>query len=649
MVAITSSSSASSVPVLISGAGPVGLFEAYLLTKQGIQVRVIERERAICPLSKANAVHARTLEIFQFTGLIDEFLRRGFPMTDIKMLIGGQHKATIQALAGADTHYGFALFLEQLRTSEILLEELVKLGVQVDFGWELLDTQVVEAGEDGQEESYVETIIRRTLSGDDTSAFEKAFVGRVDPMEEQEGKTYETQTVRSQYLVAADGGRSTVRHKLNINFPGRTIPQRFFMWDGTFESDCDLSGVSFISGTNHTTMQVLPLTNGDARVLVEEIDSDETEDIATTLSNLTAEKFEEMASACIAPSTFKIKTTAWLTCFRVNERRADNFTYKNRIFLMGDAAHVHSPAGGQGLNTGLHDAHNLAWKLALVLNKVASESLLATYEEERQAMADRAIELSSKTLQQDRDNGVVGQIKKRLLYTFAPYLMMVMKALHVEPEAAMLDVRYSENFINQRHATQLPPRSEHQVGVRAKDGPLCTLGFTSNSNEPSQLRVHDLMLGISRFHILVFVSDTLKFTTHAGVPNQETCTVSFKELALNINDHLAQWRRKWAYSSNLNDGYQDKDLFKVHIITSTLVPGSPNNLDVMFKKNVGEGRLYLDHTKAVHEKYGFAWQGGSGGLVVVRPDSYLGYRVNGTHTQAWEDVDQYLSSVLLNV
>ncbi|KAF9575290.1 hypothetical protein EC968_003642 [Mortierella alpina] len=647
MIATTSSSSTSSVPVLISGAGPVGLFEAYLLTKQGIQVRIIERERAICPLSKSIGVHARTLEILQFTGLIDEFMRRGFPMTDFKMLIGNQHMASIPVLAGADSHYSFALFLEQHRLSEILVEELVKLGVKVDYGWELLDTKVVEAGEDGKE-PYVETIIRRTLSGDDTSAFEKPFVGRVDPMEEQEGKTYETQTVRSQYLVAADGGRSTVRHKLSINFPGRTIPQKSYMWDGTYESDCDLSGVSFISGTNHKMMLVFPLTNGDVRVAVEEFDADDKEDMATTLSNLTIEKFEKMASASIAPSTFKIKTTSWLTCFKVNERRADNFIHKNRIFLVGDAAHVHSPAGGQGLNTGLHDAHNLAWKLALVLNKVAPESLLVSYEGERQAMADRAIALSAKTLQRNRANGFVAQIMKRLFYTFAPYITMATRALKIEPEAAMLNVRYGENSINQRHATQSPPRPDYQVGVRAKDGPLCTLGFASNSNEPALLRVHDLMLGISRFHILVFVSDILKFTTNAGASNQGTHTVSFKELAHNIDRLLAQWRRKWSYGSNLNDGYQDKDLFKVHIIASALVPGSPNNLDVMFKKNVGEGRLYLDHTKVVHEKYGFPWQGGSGGLVVVRPDSHLGYRVNGTHTQAWEDVDQYFSSILLN-
>ncbi|KAF9288383.1 hypothetical protein BGZ68_000344 [Mortierella alpina] len=459
-------------------------------------------------------------------------------------------------------------------------------------------------------------------------------------MKEQEGKAYETQTVQSQYLIAADGGRSTVRHKLNINFPGRVVPEKSFMWDGTFESDCDLSGI-------WSQPQDDDITNGEVRVVIEGLYSDENEDIATTLKDLTIEKIEQMACAAIASSTFKIKTTSWLTCYKVIERRADNFIYKNRIFLVGDAVHVHSPEGGQGLNTGLHDAHNLAWKLALVLNKVAPESLLASYEGERQAMADRSIALSAMMLRLIRANGYVAQALKRLHYTLAPYLTTAMKFLNIEPEAAMLNVRYGENCINRRHATQPTPRSEHQVGVRAKDGPLCTIGLDSNSKEPSQLRLHDLMLGISRFHILVFVSDMLKCTTNAGALSQEMRTVSFKELVHNIDRFLSQWRRRWAYGSKLNDGYKDKELFKVHIIAGSFVPGSQSSLNVMFKRKVGDGRLYLDYTKAVHEKYGFPWQGGSGGLVVVRPDSHLGYRVNGIQSQAWEDVDKYFSSALL--
>ncbi|KAF9563406.1 hypothetical protein EC968_004860 [Mortierella alpina] len=647
MATSNSSTPRTSVSVLIAGAGPVGLFEAYLLTKQGIQVRIIEREHAICPLSKGTGLLPGTLEILQFTGLSDRFMRRGLPMIDFKLLIGNEHIGTDLALAGVDSYYNFMLCLEQHRTSDILLEELVKLGVNVEYGWELLDTQVIDKQEEGLG-SYVETVIRKTPSGETIGADKKAFIERVEPVEGHNGRAYETQVVRSQYLVAADGGRSTVRHKLNIDFPGHVLPGKVCMWDGTFDSDCDMRSNCIISGTDGKMMLLFPLTNGEVRVAVDELDSDDKADVATALKNLTIEKFEQMASASIAPSTFKIKTTSWLTCFRVNERRAENFIYKNRVFLIGDAAHVHSPRGAQGMNTGFHDAHNLAWKLAFTLNKVAANCLLATYEVERQAMADRAIALSSKLLRQNRANGFVKQVLKRLYYSLTPYLTIARKAVSTDPELAMLSGRYGENAINQHHPTQLLPQLEHQVGVRAKDGPLSTLGFNLNAKEPSQVRVRDLFLGISRFHILVFASDLLEFITSVRSSNQGINVTSFNELAHNIDRFQAIWNDKWTYGSKLNDGYKDNNLFKVHIIACSFVPVTQAGLDVLLKRDVGEGRLYLDYTRAVHEKYGYPWKGGSGGIVVVRPDSYLGYRVNGIQKQAWEDLDQYFTSVLSN-
>ncbi|KAG0213468.1 hypothetical protein BGX28_004323 [Mortierella sp. GBA30] len=629
----------STVPILISGAGPVGLFQAFLLTKLGVQVRIIERENAISPFSKALALHTRTLEIFQFAGIIDQFMKRGFPMTDFKMFIGNKHLATLPTMAGADSHYAFGLFLEQYNTSEILIDELDKMGVKVEFGWELQDTKVVE---EGSKESYVETTIRRPVADGNASQYGKRMeIARVDILEEQDGKEYETQMVRSQYLVAADGGRSTVRHKLNIAFSGKTLPQKSLMWDGTFESDCDLSAISFISGVNQRSMLVFPLPKGDTRVAVQCLGAEVDEDTATTLKNLTIERFEDLASQCIAPSKFKIKTTSWLTCFKVNERTADIFAYKNRIFLVGDAAHVHSPAGGQGLNTGLHDAHNLAWKMALVLNKVAPESILETYEE-REAMAKRSITVSAKNQQRILSNGYLARILKRISYALAPYHFVVTRALKVQPQNSMVDVHYQVNALNKAHDTQQPPGPEYQVGVRAKDGPICALGLSTNENISTRLRVHDLMLGIGRFHILVFVADMLA-TTASGAPIQGISTTSAKELADNIDRYSALWRSKWTYGADLNDGYKDKDLFKVHIIASSF---SPNGLGALIKRELGEGKAFLDHTKEVHEKYGFAWNRGHGGIVVVRPDSHIGYRVNGAQDQAWKDVNQYFSSIL---
>jgi 2-polyprenyl-6-methoxyphenol hydroxylase-like FAD-dependent oxidoreductase len=182
---------------------------------------------------------------------------------------------------------------------------------------------------------------------------------------------------------------------------------------------------------------VFPLTDGNTRIAIEAGTIEPGEDLSKTLQDLTVERLEELVCECIAPSKFKVTETAWLTLFKINERRAEHFVYKNRVFLAGDSAHVHSPAGGQGLNTGLQDAHNLAWKLAFVLNKVAPESILETYEE-REAMADRAIAVSSKLLQRNRDNGFVNMLFRRIFYAISPVLIAVMKYFSYATEVNMV-------------------------------------------------------------------------------------------------------------------------------------------------------------------------------------------------------------------
>jgi 2-polyprenyl-6-methoxyphenol hydroxylase-like FAD-dependent oxidoreductase len=220
------------LPVLIAGAGPVGLFEALLLTQLGIPVRIIDRELAISPYSRALGLHCRTMEILQFTGIIDSFLDKGKPMTNVSYYRNSRLVGSLPVIqAPEQSRFSTGMFLEQAKTSEILLTKLKELGVEVEYGWELLDTKVVD-GRDGEEE-YVETAIRRALVG-----------GQV--VKGGEDKDYETQVVRSKYLVACDGGRSTVRHKINIAFPGRSLAQKILMWDGHCECDIPFTGPTYV-------------------------------------------------------------------------------------------------------------------------------------------------------------------------------------------------------------------------------------------------------------------------------------------------------------------------------------------------------------------------------------------------------------------
>ncbi|KAF9119534.1 hypothetical protein BGW39_000237 [Mortierella sp. 14UC] len=545
----SSRTTTATTPILISGAGPVGLFQALLLLKLGLPFRIIEREPAISPLSKALGLHARSMEIFRFSGILDRFLEQGRPLTSFSMHAGGRTVGTLPVMGTSteDTEFNYGLFLEQERTSVLLKEMVEEMGVKVEYGWELLDTKVVEA-EGEEKEAYVETVIRRALSGDNTNPEDNLMIGGVEMYAEQEDKEYEVQTVRSKYLIACDGGRSTVRHKLNIGFSGRTL--------------------------GHKTLM------------------------------------------------------------------ADQFVYKNRIFLAGDAAHIHSPAGGQGLNTGLQDAHNLAWKLAFVVNGLMKDGegeVLETYRE-REDMADRAIAVSSMLLEQNRDSRLIARFVRRALFTVGPYIAKVFKSFSLASDVSMLKVRYQENILNRPHASQPAPLPDYQVGVRAQDGLISPLlsSSPSPSSSSSTLRLHELFIGIARFHILVFASTTQTLTP---------ATVA------HATRFISQWRHKWTYASSLQDGYADKDLFKFHFLTPPCSSSSNNEvLQGLSKNEIGEGKVFLDEGGKLHKKYGFtpfkSDDEGAGGIVVLRPDSHIGYRVHGLEEQTWKDADQYLSSVL---
>ncbi|KAF9558867.1 hypothetical protein EC968_006849 [Mortierella alpina] len=627
-----------SVPVLIAGGGPVGLFQAYLLTKLGVSVRIVEREPAISPLSKALSIHPRTLEIFNFCGIIDEFSARGKILKESNIYFGNRKVATMPVLPVRKTHYSRALFLEQAKTSGLFAQELSKLGVEVERGWELLDTKIVNDNND-KSRTYVESTLRRPISG--SLAERPVLLGEVEPVEEDSACEYEIQTVRSDYLIAADGGRSTVRHKLNIPFPGVTRNNKTFIWDGTFESDTSLLGVSNITGTNKKNMRCIPLSSGHYRVAIDAGVFEAGENMEGILKDLTVEKFEKLASDCIAPSRFKIQETAWLTCFKVNERRAEHFNHKNRIFLAGDAAHIQSPSGGQGLNIGLQDAHNLAWKIAFVLNKVAPESVLKTYDE-RETVADRAIALSSRLFTESREEGPIAYMKRRAYYLIVPSVLKFLLHVGFAPEnsRALLEVKYKENALNRDSATSSVHSSVFEVGRRAPDGMVRTV--PGEQGKAKELRLHDVTTGIGRFHILVFVSDMLASSSPTAI--QDMSTTNLKELEHNIDDFVPRWRGKWSYASPMNDGYSDNDIFKVHVIAGNLSPEV--NSSPLINRGVGDGKIFVDGSNSVHSSYNFSCESGHGGIVVVRPDSHVSFQVEGAGERAWKAVDDYFASIL---
>ncbi|KAF9400244.1 hypothetical protein BGZ94_005512, partial [Podila epigama] len=276
--------------------------------------------------------------------------------------------------------------------------------------------------ETGQE--YVETVIRRAIVGTNTRSNESTILGVVELDKDEESKKYEVQTVRSEYLIATDGGKSAVRHQLDIAFPGRTLHNCIILLDCKVDSPIPLNNISFLTADdNHRIMAVFPLHDNHVRILIDNGVLTPEEHSKLDSNTLTLEMCQELVNECTGATKFILSDPTWLTYYRVNERLAEHYSVKNRVFLAGDAAHVHSPAGGQGMNTGLQDSFNLTWKMGLVLDGLAPASILSSYEVERKPVAAHVIDLSSRGINFGLAQEFWKKMMRRLVISIAPYVI----------------------------------------------------------------------------------------------------------------------------------------------------------------------------------------------------------------------------------
>ncbi|KAG0055478.1 hypothetical protein BGZ83_008483 [Gryganskiella cystojenkinii] len=674
------------IPVLISGGGPTGLFAGLLLRKMNIPVRIIERDFEISPLSKALGIHSRSQEILQVTdaSLIQEFLRQSQPGGSWRMYYDGKLASEILPVLSNETYYPKIMLLPQNKTVQILSDAFEKAGGEMSRGWELMDTRVIE---DGGETSWVETTIRRSTQGTNKRSGEATnnVLGTVELAAEDPEKQYEYETVKSQYLIAADGGRSVVRHKINMPFPGRTRDFNMILFDGLLDTAISTDHFNMINGNNNKTVVMFPLGEQSRVRIMFDNGIATAEEFAEQHKTrpLTTEGFQQLLDEAVKPLAMKITKVNWLTYYRVNERRAQEYSYKDRIFLAGDAAHVHSPAGGQGLNTGVQDAYNLAWKIAMVLNGTAPSTLLDSYNEERPAIGDQIIQFSSRNLEGMLEQDFLQRIIKRVAVALLPTMNALLP--NGSPAMSMLGLRYHENSLNKTHPNQSSsPTAPGAIGRRAADSALVPFllpstaadsGHNSSSSSSSNtsvssnciddsltatfsksvtnndatsstatttVRLHEVMAHPGVFQILVFTGKQWKY-------QPEAVAKLFKRL----DNYLSKWRSTWP-SSDILRPHQ----FMVHILTTVkpsqvVSQSSTAAVQLLAKRTVdGEGKVYRDLTKVLHSRYGVdpavkKSPEESGAIVVVRPDSHIGFRVQGAGATAWEDVDEYFESILL--
>ncbi|MFC7381766.1 FAD-dependent oxidoreductase [Sphaerisporangium rhizosphaerae] len=341
--------------VVIAGAGPTGLMLACELRLAGVDVLVLERdaERADAE-SRAGGMHARTLEVLDQRGMVEPFLRAGRPLP------GGHFSALPLDFRNLPTRHPHLLVLLQRRIERLLEEHATRLGVRLWRGAEV--TGLRQSG------SGVEVEVE-VLGGGPQGDRRHGDAGR--------------RWIGAEYLVGCDGGRGAVRRLAGIGFAGTSATLTAML--GDVELDAPPEHPLFQERREHGTISVLSFEPGWHRVMTTEFDQVAGRDEPVTLEGL------RRACLKIAGTDYGMRSPRWLSRFGDAARQAVEYR-SGRVLLAGDAAHVHFPAGGQGLNLGVQDAVNLGWKLALVVHGHAPDSLLDSYHAERHPVGARVLE-----------------------------------------------------------------------------------------------------------------------------------------------------------------------------------------------------------------------------------------------------------------
>ena len=336
--------------VLVVGAGPTGLLLAGDLAAAGVPVAVLERRTEESPLSRALAVHSRSLEMLDARGIADELIADGQKVDRLAVL----GKINMD-MSGLPTRFPFSLMTPQYKVERLLERRARSLGVEFLSGTKATNVR--------QEATHAEVEFR--------------------------AESGETGTRRAAYLVGADGSHSTVRRKLGIPFPGQSVLRSVMLADveltdppgQVLQINANQAGLSFLA----------PFADGLYRVIAWDRDREVPDTEPVDLDEI------RRTTWLVLGSDFGMHDPRWMSRFHNDERQVPSYRV-GRVFLAGDAAHVHSPAGGQGMNTGLQDAANLSWKLAAAYHGWAGDALLDSYHAERHPVGKLVIRLSGNIL-----------------------------------------------------------------------------------------------------------------------------------------------------------------------------------------------------------------------------------------------------------
>ncbi|HLK52440.1 MAG TPA: FAD-dependent monooxygenase [Candidatus Angelobacter sp.] len=393
--------------VLIVGAGPTGLVLALWLAKSGISFRIVEKNDGPGQASRAMAVQARTLEFYRQLGIANRVIESGIRVR------GGHLREGNRVIAnfpfddiGSDiSPFPFVLSFPQDDHEHLLVKCLEEAGIRVEWS-----TQLVQCKEEGQQ---VNVILRK---GDAEERCEFA------------------------YVCGCDGAHSTVRQGLGLNFPGGMYEQLFYVADVQPEGPAFDEAVNACFSPDSFILAFPVRSSGMLRLIGI---------VPPELAGRDGLTFEEIRPYVKKQINVDVHRVNWFSTYRVHHRVADHFR-QGRVFIAGDAGHIHSPAGGQGMNTGIGDAVNLAWKLATVIHGRTNPAVLDTYESERIAFARTLVATTDRLFQL----GVNRDLRARMIRgTFLRYIAPV--ALRFRPARKAQFRLISQTRIHYRNSSTL--------------------------------------------------------------------------------------------------------------------------------------------------------------------------------------------------
>ncbi|MCM1947177.1 FAD-dependent monooxygenase [Streptomyces sp. G2] len=364
-----SAARAAGTDVLVTGAGPVGLTAALELRRQGVACRIVDRLPARLPYAKAVGVQPRTLEVWDRMGVVRAALEAAVPMRGQYVYVDGAERARYDLALPPEVPYGFAA-LPQYETERLLEEALARHGTRIERG----------------------TVL---------DAFEQDPDGVTARLTDATGTREE---LRASYLVGCDGAHSTVRKGLGLSFEGGAFPEEYML--GDVEVDWDLPEgyglrATHLDGTGAVddVLVCIPLPGRRRYRMSMRVPPElsapvpgTADGVAHGLDGARAPGLADIQAVLdrLSPQRTTASALRWASVFRISHRIVDRYG-EGRVFVAGDAAHIHPPTGAQGMNTGIQDAYNLAWKLALAVGGRASDGLLASYDAERRPVGEEVV------------------------------------------------------------------------------------------------------------------------------------------------------------------------------------------------------------------------------------------------------------------